>query len=332
MFAAIKAALKKQGMFSADYDVLNGGEEGEKWMLLDAVGGIFDDGYNYFLKHRAPGQVDADGKPTSTVLGAVNIKGEWDAFSFQVSGGDRGADFGPFLDIWDGDIDWGVSFDKTLWAVWTFSKRAIIYSDYEMMKQIGWLDITGSGTWYEHVEERIIYDTDEDGRQTTRVERDRITDCKTRGFRYKFNVFNTPMVITYSKQGGGFWTNPQLTYTAANAFAPDIPLFVARSDGESNCSVETFANSDPVSTLLAAYAISCKLDPKEFGSAAETQCDRHIRLGMPCAERRSNPKPQTREGPASPRLWAAVGAAAFGARASIGRNVCNGAEGRAALR
>ena len=53
-------------------------------MLLDAVGGMFDDGYTYYLKHRAPGQVDADGKPTSTVLGTVNIKGEWDAFSFQV--------------------------------------------------------------------------------------------------------------------------------------------------------------------------------------------------------------------------------------------------------
>jgi len=86
-------------MFSADYNVLNESAEGEKWMLIDAVGGMFDDGYNYFLKHRASGQVDADGKAQSTVLGAVNIKGEHDAFSFKVSGGSKDVDLAPFYDI-----------------------------------------------------------------------------------------------------------------------------------------------------------------------------------------------------------------------------------------
>ena len=103
------------------------------------------------------------GQPTSTVLGAVDIKGEWDAFSFKVSGADRDVDFGPYLDLWDGDIDWGVSDERSLWAIWTYSRRAILYKDYEMREQIGWLDITGSGTWYEWEEERVVHDTDEDG-------------------------------------------------------------------------------------------------------------------------------------------------------------------------
>ena len=52
---------------------------------------------------------------------------------------------------------------------------SIRYSDYEMRNQIGFLDITGSGTWFEKEEERIIYDTDEDGKQTMRKERCRHT-------------------------------------------------------------------------------------------------------------------------------------------------------------
>ena len=143
----IKVRMKKQGMFGADYDILTDGAEGEeKWMLLDAVGSIWDDGYTYFLKHRAPGQVDDEGKATSTVLGAVDIKGDWDAFSFKICGADRDLDVGPFFDVWDGDIDWGMSSEEKLWAVWTYSRRAVLYKDYEMTEQIGWLDITGYGS------------------------------------------------------------------------------------------------------------------------------------------------------------------------------------------
>ena len=36
--------------------------------------------------------------------------------------------------------------EKCIWAVWTYSKRAVIYKDYEMTEQIGWLDITGYGS------------------------------------------------------------------------------------------------------------------------------------------------------------------------------------------
>jgi len=149
-----------------------------------------------------------------------------------------------------------------------------------MVRRDHW-QITGSGTWYQHRRETTVWDTDEDGKSHMRTEVHYDSDCKTRGFRYKFNVFNTPMVIQYKKEGGGFFKSSKLHFTAANAFAPDVPLFTVSSDGESNASVQTFPNSDPVSTILAAYAIACKLDPDEFGQGAERQCSRHIHLGMP---------------------------------------------------
>ena len=279
----LEVTLKKKGWMDADYNVLLANPEGGdpiKWMLLDAVGSMWDDGYVYYLKHRAPGQVDEEGKAASTTLGAVNIKGEWDCFSFKISGASKEEDFGPVYDMWDGDIDWAASSEKDIWAMWTYSKRAILYSDYDQTQQIGWLDISGSGTFHEWEESRIVWDEDEDGNKTQRYEYEHHQDCKTHAFQYKFNVFNTPMIINYDKVSGGFWKSSKLNFTACNAFAPDVPLFKVTSDGESNASITTFANSEPVSTLLAAYAISCKLDPKEFNQGAEKQCSRHIRFGM----------------------------------------------------
>lgn len=190
----------KKKTFDADYNIKVAGEDGNEvnWMLLDAVGSFWDSGYKYYLKHRAPGQVDAEGKATSTVLGAVDMQGDYDAFSFKVSGADRDVDFGPYFDMWDGDIDWGVSQEKSIWAIWTYSKRAILYSDYEMTQQIGWLDITGSGTWHEWEEQRTVYDTDDDGHQQMRIEYEHHQDCRTQSFQYQMNVFNTPMTIRYA--------------------------------------------------------------------------------------------------------------------------------------
>ena len=279
--APLKVTLKSKGFFSADYNINVGeGEQEKTWMLLDAVGSMFDAGYTYYLKHRAPGQVDAEGKPASTTLGAVNIKGEWDAFSFQIAGADRDISLRPFMDIWDKDIDFGITKDRTLWAVWTYSKRAILFADHEQTKQIGWLDVTGSGTWYEHEEQVTVYDTDQNGNRTARQETRRTVNCKTNGFRYKFNVFNCPMQITYRKEGRGFFKSSKLHFTAANAFDPNTPLFNVESDGGSNCTITSYPNSDPISTILAAYAISCKLDPDEFNSGAKSQCERHMSLGM----------------------------------------------------
>ena len=67
--------------------------------------------------------------------------------------------------------------------------------------------------------------------------------AQVRGFRYKFNVFNTPMVISYQISGGTWRQSPKLTFTAANAFAPSVPLFTVEGDGEKSATVKTFANS-----------------------------------------------------------------------------------------
>lgn len=200
----ITVCLCKKFM-SADYNVRVNDEEGEIWMLIDAVGSFWDDGYKYYLKHRAPGQVDESGEPTSTTLGAVNLQGDWDGFGFQVCGADRDTDCGPFIDFWDGDIDWGVSSEKQLWATWGYSKRAVIYSDFDMTNQIGWLDITGSGTWFDEEVTRIVYDTDDDGSETIRHETDHNHRIHTNGFQYEFNVYNCPMVIRSALSHGQRW-------------------------------------------------------------------------------------------------------------------------------
>ena len=189
-----KVRMGKVGIFSADYNVrlLEGPEyvkdpeakEDPKWMLLDAVGSIFDEGYSYYMKHRPPGLVDDEGKPMSNTVGAVNIKGDWDCFSFKVTGADRDTDIGLMFDWYDGDLDWGVRHERELHAVWTYSKRALLYEDYEMEKQIGFLDITGSGTWYEYEEQVQRYD--DDGK--VYYEWERHTDCRSRGFKYMFEV------------------------------------------------------------------------------------------------------------------------------------------------
>ena len=74
-------------------------------------------------------------------------------------GAGRDVDVGPFYDVWDGDFDWGISSEQKIWAMWTYSKRAVLYADHAMTKQIGWLDITGSGTWYQEKEARLIHDS-----------------------------------------------------------------------------------------------------------------------------------------------------------------------------
>ena len=89
------------------------------------------------------------------------------------------------------------------------------------------------------------------------------------------------MMISYNREKGRVFSKAKLFFTATNAFAPDVTLFTVEGDGENNATINTFPHSDPVSTLLAAYAISCKLDPKDFSKGAEKKCGKHIRLGMP---------------------------------------------------
>merc|ERR1719321_1364143 len=251
-------------------------------MLIDAVGSFWDAGYKYYLKHREPGQVDAEGKPTSTTLGMVNIQGDWDAFSFQVCGVDRDKEMGLFYNVWEEDVQWGKTDEQTMWAMWTYSKRAIIYADKEETQQVGWLDITGSGMWYQKKKESEVWDEDENGNKRKRSKVEWDSDCKVLGFKYKFSAFNMPMLIKYNKVlGGGFASATQLEFTASNAWAPDVPVWTARGGSSWSADVESFDNSDPVSAILAAYAISCRLSPPKFKEGAQKMCEKHIKLGMP---------------------------------------------------
>ena len=83
----------------------------------------------------------------------------------------------------------------------------------------------GTGTWHEYQEQRVVYEKDENGGTYPRYEYYNHQTAQTHGFRYKFNVFNTPMHITYNKEGRGFFKKSHLHFTAANAFALDVPLF-----------------------------------------------------------------------------------------------------------
>ena len=97
-------------------------------------------------------------------------------------------------------------------------------------------------------------------------------------------VLIRPMTINYKKTGGSFFSASKLHFSAANAFAPGVTLFTVSGDGESNCAIETMANSDPVSTLLAAYAISCKARGPPPPRARDL-CDR-----TPCAQPAAPPR------------------------------------------
>ena len=82
-FKALKCKLKSQGTFDADYNVLDLTPESEKdgkppiWMLLDAVGG-WSDGYQFFLKHRSPGEEH------SKILALADVRQSLDYLEFQV--------------------------------------------------------------------------------------------------------------------------------------------------------------------------------------------------------------------------------------------------------
>ena len=82
----IRVKIKRQGWFGmdADFDVQDctgegGAEKPEQWLLLDAVGGITDSAYDYFLKYRCAGM------ETSAVLGCANLKKEHDYMWYQVT-------------------------------------------------------------------------------------------------------------------------------------------------------------------------------------------------------------------------------------------------------
>ena len=76
-----------------------------------------------------------------------------------------------------------------------------------------------------------------------------------------------------SKSGSWFKADT-LHFQATNM--QGLPLFKVESDGSKNATVQTFSNSDPVNAILAAFAISLKLEPKEYFKLCEEYCKAHI--------------------------------------------------------
>ena len=124
-----------------------------------------------------------------------------------------------------------------------------------------------------------MWDEDEDGNKTQRYEYEHHQDCKTHAFQYKFNVFNTPMIINYDKVSGGFWKSSKLNFTACNAFAPDVPLF-AFAVGEGSNSGEGAA--------FALHPLLTRSGPPLLGAGRAARLRRRAasrlgqRRGAPC--------------------------------------------------
>ena len=94
------------------------------------------------------------------------------------------------------------------------------------------------------------------------------------------NAYKTDFNIQYDKTSSGSWfSSDKLTFCASSLSG--LPLFKVVSDGSKNASVQTFSNSDPVNAVLAAFAISIKMEPKEFHGVCAGYCKSNISLDSP---------------------------------------------------
>ena len=88
----------------------------------------------------------------------------------------------------------------------------------------------------------------------------------------RFEVMDTRIDLDVHKTGGSFWRS-NLEWVGKSETG--LELFRITGDGR-NCRVKTGEGSDPASTLLAAFAVSCKFDPAEVQSNAESLCIHRI--------------------------------------------------------
>jgi len=297
----VKVKLKKQGWFDADFDIKdeeNPDAEGkpQQWLLMDAVGKITDNEYDYYLKYRAAGM------ETSLILGCANLKKDYDYMWFLVTGSrtthGRHHDTGNRR-----NIRWK---DEAISAKWIIARRARLYgpppkeaaeAEEKTAKSlqtncIGRLQIAGTGTYWRHRrfeewEELCTHTTtDSEGNSSTYESWDYKCDTNDRrdtdlhSFNYKMNAYASDYAIQYEKESSGSWfKSDNLTFQATNMAG--LPLFRIISNGKSEASLQTYSQSDPVNAMLAAFAISIKLEPKEYKSTCEDYCFEQIKLGLP---------------------------------------------------
>ena len=270
----VNVTLTKQWGWDADFDVYDEDQPDEKgkpqiWMLIDAVGGVFDSAYDYYLKYRAAGMEE------SCVLGCANLKKEHDYLWYNVTSARQ--EYG--VSHWDTHNERNRRWtDKAVSAKWIIARRARLFSDKEQTNLIGRLQISGVGTYWRHVhieewEQRVEYEENEGDDEhpcwVTRVRwehrssRSDESDTDVHHFTYSMNAYQTDFAIQYNETKSGSWLKAdKLHFQATNT--QGLPLFSVESDGAKTATVRTHSNSDPVNAILAAFAISVKLEPKAF--------------------------------------------------------------------
>jgi hypothetical protein len=285
----IRVKIKRQGWFGmdADFDVQDctgegGAEKPEQWLLLDAVGGITDSAYDYFLKYRCAGM------DTSAVLGCANLKKEHDYMWYQVTYshqhyGRRSATHNKRNRRWT---------DKVVTGNYIIARRARLFSDKEQQHMCGRIQIAGTGTYSRHFhreewieKERYVETVGETTVTKYRwVSKSSVDDrpvTELDHFWYKMHAYGTDFDVQYNKKETGSWfASDKLTFQATQQ-GTGLPLFKVMSDGQSLAWLETYSNSDPVDALLAAFAISIKLEPKEFHSSVCKNCTLRVHLSAP---------------------------------------------------
>jgi len=186
--------------------------------------------------------------------------------------------------------------DKSVSGKWIVIRRARLYDGTKgpngenQQNLIGWIQIAGVGTYHRRYHRETWEEfhqwteTDDEGNSHTRsewrhqVDVDDNSDTDVHNFVYKMKSYCTDFNIQFDqKASGGWFTADTLQFIATRS--PDgLPLFKVVSDGSSKCSVQTFSQSDPVSALLAAFAVSLKMEPKEYKTVCKNYCHSYISL------------------------------------------------------
>jgi hypothetical protein len=169
------------------------------------------------------------------------------------------------------------------------ARRCRLYADREQSQLVGRLQIAGSGTYARHYhketwKQKVTYTkTDKEGnktRHTKWVHRSKVTDTNDSDLQHmywKMVAYGQSFNIYYNEASSGSWLKAA-TLTFQCVSDSGMPLFRVVSNGSSSATVETFSSSDPVNAILAAFAVSLKMEPKEFKKVVEGNNERSIPL------------------------------------------------------
>jgi len=279
----IRVRLKRGWYDFNIYDLEQKGEDGKetpaKWMLLDAVGGWADDYFDYFVKYRPTGLKE------SITLGCANLKKDHDymwqqvTYAHQRSGRHRST-YNKRRRHWT---------DKQVNANFIIARRCRLFADRGQTKLIGRLQIAGSGTFSRHyhheswMQKVITHRIDDAGnrhREVRWVHRSRTTDnpvTNLQHFYHTMNAYGTDYNIQYTDQSSKDWMSSD-SFTFEASSDTGMPLFRVVSDGVKDATVQTFSSSDPINAILAAFAVSIKMEPREFYKNVCSYTERRISL------------------------------------------------------